>query len=307
MKLKFLATIIGVGVLTAASAQSPTLELLVTGESSRTLTLDSFNFANGVLTVEATSSGGGDPEPVEPVLVPRTLTVTQPSNGQIVFHTTTTSFGTAGQPVPATVDASHMSNVSAPTIPLRLEPASGYQIGSWSGAPCHGSTSQTCSATMSSNRNITANFTLIPDSGSCGAAPTGTVIKPTLGTVQVNVASNTTSANQVHAYPFTTGAPNPGDTITVTRVNLGEGKSIIISECPGRVDQPVGGSSKCSVWGSESTLMPYVVTTGTSRSICALQPNTTYYLNVKNSRGPTSNPLSPPTCSTTCGYLIFKN
>lgn len=136
----------------------------------------------------------------------------------------------------------------------------------------------------------------------CGPLPPNVVIKPQLPNSQITVSSNTTNANQIHAYPFNSGAWNSSITVIATRVNLGEGKTIVVSECPGRVDIPV--MKNCSNWNTESTMMPIVTTTSIPRTNCSVQANKTYYINVKNSRGYLGN--EPPFCTNNCGYYIYK-
>tara|TARA_R110002049_G_scaffold36185_2_gene115802 strand:+ start:2540 stop:3421 length:882 start_codon:yes stop_codon:yes gene_type:complete len=292
--------LIAAGFVSPAFAQ--TVIITVDNETdSRSLSLDSFVFDGQTLSVQASSSGTTTPPPTtDPVQINRTLTVTAPTNGTIVNNAT-------NQPVSGSIPFSYMSDDPAPTISLKLVPNSGYQAASWGGACTGTNVSNNCTLSMSVNRTVSASFQTQAPVGSCGAVPAGTELlqtSPPGTTFLGTVANGATTASTIHAYQFNSGGTNNTGRTVATRATGGEGKLVVITECPGQINQPVAGA-KCSAYSSESSTVWYSTNpSANQRTYCVLDPNKTYYANVVNQA---SFLGGAPTCTTKCGFYFQKD
>lgn len=290
-----IAALVFAGVSTAAVAQT-TVNLTVNG-STQPATLNSFSFSGGTLNVDVntTDSGGGDGGgTTDPATY--TLTVSSPQGGSIVdVNGVAASAGSV-------LSGNYVIN-SGTSIALSLQAASGYLASSWSGA-CNGtSASQNCTVTMGSNQTVGASFQL-ESSGNCPAPGSNvSVVSAGVGGQNYNtsVLSRDTSKDRIWAYSFTT--PSSGTTlaVTATRASGGEGKYVVITECPGDISNPV--MRRCEKYSSESTKLTYDTRSSPYFLNCALETGKTYYANVVNK----SSFYDPPTCTSNCGFLFQKD
>lgn len=300
MNRKLLLACIAAGLVAPAIAQTPpTVNLSVDGVAdTRSLTLNSMDFSGGTLSISVTSSGSGGGGENEPTEIVRTLTVNAPTGGTI-RRTDTNAI------VSGTIQFTYMSNETVPSITLQLVPDSGFNPASWTNACSATAASSNCTLTMNMNRTVGATFQQ-QVSGACGALPTGVNLIPTTATGvrhSSTMSSVNTSRNVINSYSFTSPASGQLGRVDATRVNGGEGKLVVITECPGAISTPVS-TGKCTQYSSESSTVWFAsrATSASSRNNCILDPNKTYYANVVNRSTSTS---STSNCTTNCGYYFL--
>lgn len=143
-----------------------------------------------------------------------------------------------------------------------------------------------------------------PPKTGCGPVPRNVKIHKTSEPgvyFSTTISSNRTSEGDIHAFEFNSG--NGKGRVVATRVSGGEGKLVIISKCPGDIDNPAPGKSKD--YSSESTSVYFTTNKdGPTRGLCVLEPNTIYYANVVNA---TSFYGDPPACNGSCGFYFVKD
>lgn len=289
-----LAALVLAGVSTAAMAQT-TVNLTING-STQPATLNSFSFSGGTLNVDVDTdgSGGGGGEGGDPSTY--TLSVGSPQGGTIVD--VNGAVAAAGSSL-----SGNYVVASGTSITLRLDASSGYIASSWSGACSGTSASQNCSVTMGNNRSVGASFQL-ESSGNC-PNPGSNVATASAGVggqnFNTSVLSRDTDKNKIWAYSFTTPSSGAVLSVTATRASGGEGKYVVISECPGDISNPV--TSRCAKYSTESTGVTYDTRSSPSFLNCALETGKTYYANVVNK----SSFYDPPTCTSNCGFLFQKD
>lgn len=143
-----------------------------------------------------------------------------------------------------------------------------------------------------------------PPQTGCGPVPPNVRVRKTSppGThFKETISSNQTGAGIIHAFEFNSGTGS--GRVVATRVTNGEGKIVVITKCPGDLDNPAPGRSKG--YSTESTSVGYTTNQNASPMMtCVLEPNTIYYANVINA---SSYYGDEPKCGGTCGFYFQKS
>ena len=97
-------------------------------------------------------------------------------------------------------------------VTLTAAPSTGWSFTNWTGGLCNGSTSPTCAVTITTTRNVTANFTVNNYPLSVAISGTGTVTSTPSG---INCTTGTCSNNFNYGTPVTlTASPGTGWSFT---------------------------------------------------------------------------------------------
>lgn len=110
-----------------------------------------------------------------------------------------------------------------------------------------------------------------------------------------------TAPNKGYSFSFTTGANG-----TLGKANTNYSNSYqYVTLSKNKCDYNVALETKCAKQGTPPPLVYYRVG-GTSAYECVLEPNTTYYINVRNARRDATTKVLSETCTTgSCPFMLF--
>jgi hypothetical protein len=246
----------------------------------------------GTLTID-----GGAPMDIDSFVVN--------ANGTVAITVTTTDTGGGGtDPTTYTVSTGRSPSAggtitpSAPqqvnegsTVGFIVTPNSGYRIKNIQG---------TCGGTRDGNNyttkvingdcNVWVNFEPVPGGdgglGDCGTTPANVEVAATFDIYNGGSTTTHNLNDQIKAFPFTTNGSTTarGQLNTAYTANSPSVRTTWISNCPGDSIEVARSEVGvyCTTEGYENTVLRYGQDAFTYQ--CQLQPNTTYYFNVKNAR-----------------------
>ena len=177
----------------------------------------SYNVATGTLDVTCTTAvnntgggtGGGGTGPYT-----LTVNLSPSSSGSVTTNATGwVGCGSLG----TTCNGTFAANT---VVALTASPSTGFSFSSWTGGPCAGSATPTCSITMTANLTITANFQQSSTGGGGGGTtPPGVVLKP-FPISGATAAASVFSGSQGVAYAFPIPTTTSGGLVGLTSEGL---------------------------------------------------------------------------------------